>query len=46
MNLHDLFTLLNLLIGTLGYDMTQLQMLPEINIGVQYIKYTSEYILK
>ena len=42
MTLHDLFTLLNLPIGTLGHDMTQ--PLPEINIGVQYIRYISEYI--
>ena len=48
MTLHDLFTLLNLLIGTSGYDMTQLHYIysPGINIGVQYIKYTSEYIPK
>ena len=48
MTLHDFFTLLNLPIGTSGHDMTQitLQILPGINIGVQYIKYTSEYILK
>ena len=48
MTLHYLFTLLNLPIGTSRHDMTQitLQILPEINIRVQYIKYTSEYILK
>ena len=46
MTLHDLFTLLNLLIGTSRHDMTQLQILPGINIGLQYIIYTSEYILK
>ena len=44
MTLHDLFTLLNLPLGTSGYDIITLQMLPGINIGVQYIKYTSEYI--
>ena len=44
MTLHDLFTLLNLLIGTLRHDMTQPH--PGINIGVQYIRYTSEHILK
>ena len=48
MTLHDFFTLLNLPIGTSGHDMTQitLQILPGINIGVQYIIYTNEYILK
>ena len=49
MNLHDLFTLLNLLIGTSGRDMTQIHykyLLPRINIEVQYIIYTSEYIPK
>ena len=47
MTLHDLFTLLNIAIGTSGHDMTQLhQILPGINIGVQYIKHTSEYIPK
>ena len=44
MTLHDLFTLLNLPIGTSGHDITQ--PLPKINVGVQYIRYTSEYILK
>ena len=44
MTLHDLFTLLNLPIGTSGHDMTQ--PLPGINIEVQYIIYTSEYIPK
>ena len=29
MTLHDLFTLLNLLIGTSGHDMTQLHLLIE-----------------
>ena len=28
------------------HDLFTLQILHEINIGVQYIKYTSEYILK
>ena len=48
MTLHDLFTLLNLLIGTSGYGMNQLHLdiLPRINIGLQYIKYISEYIPK
>ena len=47
MTLHDLFTLLILLIGTSGYDDSiTLQIIPDRNIGVQYIKYTSEYILK
>ena len=47
MTLHDLFTLLILLIRTSGYDMTQLHYIyfSGINIGVQYIRYTSEYIL-
>ena len=44
MTLHDLFKLLNLLIETLGHGITQ--PLPGINIGVQYIIYTSEYIPK
>ena len=44
MNLHDLFTLLNIPMGTSGHDMTQT--LPKINIKVQYIRYTSEYIPK
>ena len=44
MTLHDLFTLLNLPIGTSGHDMTK--PLPEINIGVQYIRYSNESILK
>ena len=44
MTLHYLFTLLNLPIGTSNHDMTQ--PLPRINIGVQYIRYTSECILK
>ena len=44
MTLHDLFTLLNLPIGTLGHDMTQPLLI--INIGVQYIIYKSEYISK
>ena len=44
MTLHDLFTSLNLPIGTSGHDMTQ--PLPRINIRVQYIRYTSEYIPK
>ena len=43
MILLDLFALLNLLIGTLRHDMTQ--SLHGINIGVQYIRYKSEYIL-
>ena len=43
MTLHDFFTLLNLPIGTSRNDMTQTH--PGINIGVQYIRYTSEYIL-
>ena len=48
MTLHDLFTLLNLPIGTSGHDMTQIHYrhLPRINIRVQYIRYTSEYITK
>ena len=48
MTLHDLFTLLNLPIGTSRHDMTQIHYthFSEINIGVQYIRYTSEYILK
>ena len=35
MNLHDLFTLLNLLIGTLGHDMTQVyyKYIPEKTLG-------------
>ena len=47
MTLHDLFILVNLPIGTLRYEMTQLhyRCFP-INIGVQYIRCTSEYILK
>ena len=44
MTLHDLFTLLNLSIGTSWHDMTQ--PLPRINIEVQYIRYTDEYIPK
>ena len=48
MTLHELFTLLNIPIETWGHAMTQitLQILPGINIRVQYIGYTSEYILK
>ena len=48
MTLHDLFTLLNLLIGTSRHDMTQIHYrhFPGINIEVQYIIYTSEYIPK
>ena len=47
MTLHDLFTLFNLPIGTLGHDMTQLNYKYfDRNIGVQYIRYTSEYIPK
>ena len=46
MTLHDFFTLLNLLIGKSGHDMTQLHYRYFPNIGLQYIKYTSEYILK
>ena len=44
MTLHELFTLLNLPIGKSGHDMTQ--PLSKIKIGVQYIRYTSEYIPK
>ena len=44
MTLHDLLTLLNLPIGTSMHNMTQ--SLPGINIGVQYIRYISEYIPK
>ena len=48
MTLHDLFTLLNLLIGTWGHHMTQLhhRYISLETSGVQYIRYTSEYILK
>ena len=48
MNLHDLFTLLNLPIGISRYEMTQLhyKYFPIGTLGVQYIKYTSEYISK
>ena len=48
MTLHELFTLLILPIGTSGHDMTQLHyryFLIETS-GVQYIRYTSEYIPK
>ena len=44
MTWHDLFTLQNLPIGTSGHDMTQVH--PGINIGLQYIRNASEYILK
>ena len=44
MNWHDLFTLKNLLIGTSGHDMTQVHSI--INIGLHYIRNTSEYIPK
>ena len=44
MTCHDLFTLENLLIETSRNDMTRVH--PGINIGLQYIRNTSEYILK
>ena len=44
MTIHDLFTLLILSIRTSVHEMTQER--PEINIGLQQIRNTSEYILK
>ena len=47
MTRHDLLHYRNFLIGTSGHEMTQLHYrhIPELNIGVQYIRYTDEYIL-
>ena len=48
MTLHDLFYIIESPDRNIEilHDSITLQMLPGINIGVQYIKYTSEYIPK